>query len=80
LKSCLNELLPAMTNIVNRSLSESHVPSTFKEAIVRPLLKKPSLAQLKHHIDSNSLHTDCIRRYRPHHIVRTSQLLIRYLR
>ena len=44
LKSCLNEFLPAMTNIVNRSLSESHVPSTInKEAIVRPLLKKPSL-------------------------------------
>ena len=150
LKSCLNELLPAMTNIVNRSLSESHVPSTInKEAIVRPLLKKPSLdrevlknyrpvsnrtfllkvlekvvaAQLEHHIDSNSLHDTlqsavcipsptfhrnrssacisrycfyigqkllcrssdarsfgCIRRYRSHHIVRTSQLLIRYLR
>ncbi|CAC5366199.1 unnamed protein product [Mytilus coruscus] len=43
LKSCSNELLPAMTNIVNCSLSESLVPSSFKQAIVRPLLKKPSL-------------------------------------
>ncbi|CAC5421346.1 unnamed protein product [Mytilus coruscus] len=43
LKSCSNELLPAMTNIVNCSLSESLVPSSFKQAIVRPLLKKPGL-------------------------------------
>ncbi|CAC5422780.1 unnamed protein product [Mytilus coruscus] len=43
LKSCSNELLPVMTNIVNCSLSESLVPSSFEQAIVRPLLKKPSL-------------------------------------
>lgn len=43
LKLCLNEVLPVITEIVNKSISESVVPTDFKQAIVRPLLKKPGL-------------------------------------
>ena len=43
LKQCLDCVLPTITAIINRSLSESHVPISFKRAVVRPLLKKPGL-------------------------------------
>ena len=43
LKTCINSLLPIITKIVNTSLAESHVPAFYKEAVVRPLLKKPGL-------------------------------------
>ena len=43
LKDCLDHLLPLITAIINGSLSESKFPLSFKKAIVRPLLKKPSL-------------------------------------
>ena len=43
LKACLDSLLVPITSIVNLSLSESTFPSPYKHAIVRPLLKKPSL-------------------------------------
>ncbi|CAC5413172.1 unnamed protein product [Mytilus coruscus] len=43
LKSCVDHLLPSITDIVNKSLSEQCVPLSFKQAVVRPLLKKPSL-------------------------------------
>ena len=36
-------LLPALTNIINRSLPSGEVPSEFKTAVVKPLLKKASL-------------------------------------
>ena len=36
-------LLPALTNIINRSLLSREVPSEFKTAVVKPLLKKASL-------------------------------------
>lgn len=42
-KQCLNSLLPHVSSVVNKSLQESHVPAQFKQAIVRPLLKKPGL-------------------------------------
>lgn len=45
LKSCINELLPTLTKIVNISLENADVPKSFKTARVRPLLKKPSLDQ-----------------------------------
>jgi hypothetical protein len=32
-----------LTDIVNASLTESTVPQSFRQAIVRPLLKKPDL-------------------------------------
>ena len=39
----LDALLPAMTTIINDSLSSGNVPSELKHAIIKPLLKKPSL-------------------------------------
>ena len=36
-------LLPALTNIINRSLLSGEVPSEFKTAVVKPLLRKASL-------------------------------------
>ena len=43
LKSFLNELLPIITRLVNLSLTEGVFPPNWKEAIVRPLLKKLGL-------------------------------------
>ena len=43
LKECLQVLLPAITNIVNLSLSSSTFPQQFKDAVVTPILKKASL-------------------------------------
>ena len=53
LKLCIEELLPVLTVIVNASLQTSCVPSAFKSALIRPLLKKPGL-------DS-----DILKNYRP---------------
>ena len=50
---CLEQLLPAVTAVINQSLHTGVFPSVFKEAIVKPLLKKTSL-------DPNSL-----KNYRP---------------
>ena len=36
----LNVVLPVITNVVNASLSTGHFPDVWKEAIVKPLLKK----------------------------------------
>ena len=41
----LDVLLPTITNIINISLASGFVPPDFKTAIVKPLLKKPSLDQ-----------------------------------
>jgi len=43
LKKCLNILLPIITNIVNLSIETGTFPDTFKSAIVKPILKKPTL-------------------------------------
>ena len=43
LTSCLDSLLPMIMAIVNKSLEESHVPTSVKTAVVRQLLKKPCL-------------------------------------
>ena len=40
---CLDELLLAVTHIINSSLVSGVVPPEFKTAIVKPLLKQPSL-------------------------------------
>ena len=45
LKSCLDVLIKPITIIVNMSLSEGSFPSTFKHALVKPLLKKHNLPQ-----------------------------------
>ena len=50
---CLEEVIPSITNIVNRSLQCGYVPTCYKKALIRPLLKKPTL-------DSNDL-----KNYRP---------------
>lgn len=42
LKQC-DELTPIITAIINKSMSTSQVPSNFKQAVIRPLLKKPDL-------------------------------------
>ena len=43
LERCSDALAPAITRIINASLSRGEVPPNFKEAIVTPLLKKPGL-------------------------------------
>ena len=43
LKSLLPVLLPTICEIVNKSLMENAMPQTLKEAIVKPLIKKPTL-------------------------------------
>jgi hypothetical protein len=43
LRPCLDTLIPNIKEIVNKSLAESIVPEVFKNALVRPLLKKTNL-------------------------------------
>lgn len=43
LKQCLEALLPLITSIMNKSLTESKVPLWFKKANIKPLLKKSGL-------------------------------------
>lgn len=43
LKECTNETISAITHIINTSLSSSTVPAALKEAVITPILKKPSL-------------------------------------
>ena len=45
LKQCTGAIVPAITTIVNKLLCEDEVPSDFKQAIVRPLLKKLGLGK-----------------------------------
>ena len=42
-KMALPDLLPLMTNIINKSLTSGTFPSIFKQALVTPLLKKQGL-------------------------------------
>ena len=42
LVECLDPLLPTITHIVNDSLMSGSFPLSFKSAVVKPLLKKPS--------------------------------------
>ena len=53
LYDCLDEIIPIVTSIMNKSLSSGIVPQCFKHALVKPLLKKASL-------DPN-----CLKHYRP---------------
>ena len=45
LKTCYEDLVPVITKIVNYSLLSGSVPQCFKQALVRPLLKKLSFDQ-----------------------------------
>ena len=47
-KQCISCLLPSIVTIINDSLQSGFVPSSYKNALVKPLLKKPGL-------DPNSL-------------------------
>ena len=42
---CIDEVVPAVTHVVNASFLSGTFPFMFKTAIVKPLLKKPSLDQ-----------------------------------
>ena len=50
LKLCAPVLVPAITTIINASLTQGIMPDNLKSAIINPLLKKPHLdnEQLKH--------------------------------
>ena len=43
LYDCLEEIIPIVNSIINKSLSTGIVPQCFKHAPVKPLLKKASL-------------------------------------
>ena len=43
LVKCIDVLLPVITKMVNISLERGHFPSAWKEALVRPILKKNGL-------------------------------------
>ena len=43
LLTCLDSIVHVITKIVNKSFTEECVPKSFKEAIVRPLLKRSDL-------------------------------------
>ena len=46
LKTCYEDLVLVITKTVNYSLPSGSVPQCFKQALVRPFLKKPSLARI----------------------------------
>ena len=41
IKNCVDELAPVITQMVNLSLHNAHFPDCWKEALIRPILKKP---------------------------------------
>ncbi len=57
-KKCLPELLPLITGIINTSLQTGNFPSTFKKAIIRPILKKSNLdpEEMKNYRPISNLH------------------------
>jgi len=42
-KDCVHDFVPFITKVINSSLVSSQVPDPFKEAVVFPILKKPTL-------------------------------------
>ena len=48
---CADEIVPALTHVVNESLLSGTFPTVFKHAIVKPLLKKKK----KPSLDPNNL-------------------------
>ena len=53
LKKCIGGILPIIVRLVNTSLRSGRFPDSFKEAVIRPILKKPNL------------NTDELKNYRP---------------
>ena len=48
-KDCIEDLLPAISNMVNSSLVHGYFPDTWKEALVKPKLK------IEHGLDKKEL-------------------------
>ena len=46
-KDCLDELLPVISSMVNLSLENGHFPDAWKEALVKPKLKKSGMDLVK---------------------------------
>ena len=46
LKLCVDELLPSISIIINKSLSSGYMPKQFKEAIIIPIPKKANIKEL----------------------------------
>ena len=44
-KEFVDILLPSITKLVNCSMAQGFVPSSFKKAVITPLIKKPSLSR-----------------------------------
>ena len=57
LYDCLDEIIPIVTSIVNKSLSSGIVPQCFKHALVKAQLKKASFDPncLKHYCPVSNL-------------------------
>ena len=55
---CVDEVLPMITAIVNKSLTHGHFPSDLKHALIKPHLKKPGLDtnELNHYRPVSNLH------------------------
>jgi len=52
MKQIAGELGPFLTKLFNRSMRSGHFPTTFKEAFITPVIKKPGLdSQTLGHID-----------------------------
>ena len=58
LKQCVDEVLPMITAIVNKSLTHRHFPSDLKHALIKPQLKKLCLDtnELNHYRPVSHLH------------------------
>ena len=46
-KDCIDDLLPAISNMVNSSLVDGYFPDIWKEALVKPKLKKSNMDLIK---------------------------------
>ena len=57
-KQCVEQLVLLLTTIINESLTKGAFPNDFKDAIVKPLLKKPILDkdELKNYMPVSNLH------------------------
>ena len=58
LKLCLNELLPLIAAIMNKSLSTGEFPTDLKKAIIKPHIKRPNLdtEEMKNYRPVSNLH------------------------
>ena len=60
LKLCTNELTPVITEMVNLSLHEGHVPDTWKVAILAPLLNKFGFGAVIENLDLLVIYHLCL--------------------